>query len=182
MTWWSEHSATPRLLLARLAIRCRFVDRFVGFRVPSHVSGQRFSTMTPPFAPSGPGEPSSPTSPLLRRRYDFPLTHSWSLMVSVAGSTHASCVRVRRSAPKGVEDAYQAWYRNQPAVPVPAFIVCGRKRDLTGSLAIHPMPLPCSKTPAEPTGPCLDGPDDAAPGLPTPKASARHNIEANTRL
>src|SRR5215470_4588448 len=44
MTWWSEYSAVPRFVLAKLAIRCRFVDRFVGFRVPSRVSGQRFST------------------------------------------------------------------------------------------------------------------------------------------
>ena len=44
MTWWSEYSAVPRFVLAKLAIRCRFVDRFVGSRVPSHVSGQRFST------------------------------------------------------------------------------------------------------------------------------------------
>jgi hypothetical protein len=44
MTWWSEHSAAPRFVLAKLAIRCRFVDRFVGFRAPSHVSDQRFST------------------------------------------------------------------------------------------------------------------------------------------
>jgi hypothetical protein len=44
MTWCSEYSAVPRFVLAKSAIRCRFVDRFVGFRVPSHVSGQRFST------------------------------------------------------------------------------------------------------------------------------------------
>src|SRR5271157_3041024 len=37
MTWWSEHSAVPRFVLAELAIRCRCVDRFVGSRVPSHV-------------------------------------------------------------------------------------------------------------------------------------------------
>src|ERR1700740_3637682 len=43
MTWWSECSAVPRFVLAKLAIRCRFVDRFVGSRVPSRVSGQRFS-------------------------------------------------------------------------------------------------------------------------------------------
>ena len=43
MTWWSELSATPGLDLARLAIRCRFVDRFAGLRVPSRVSRQRFS-------------------------------------------------------------------------------------------------------------------------------------------
>src|SRR4051812_11713462 len=36
-------SATPGLALARLAIRCRFVDRFAGLRVPSRVSRQRFS-------------------------------------------------------------------------------------------------------------------------------------------
>lgn len=29
----------------------------------------------PPFPRSGPGEPGSPTSAVLRRRYDFPLTH-----------------------------------------------------------------------------------------------------------
>jgi hypothetical protein len=44
MTWWSEYNAVPRFVLAKLAIRCRFVDRFVGSRVPSRVSGQRFST------------------------------------------------------------------------------------------------------------------------------------------
>src|SRR5215472_19169350 len=43
MTWWSEYSAALRFVLAKSAIRCRFVDRFVGSRVPSHVSGQRFS-------------------------------------------------------------------------------------------------------------------------------------------
>src|SRR3954447_2805771 len=36
-------SATPGLVLARWAIRCRFVDRFAGLRVPSRVSRQRFS-------------------------------------------------------------------------------------------------------------------------------------------
>jgi hypothetical protein len=37
----------------------------------------------------------------------------------------------------------------------PACRARGRERDLTGSLAIHPMPLPCSRTPAEPTRPRL---------------------------
>src|ERR1700726_704983 len=44
MTLCSEYNAVPRFVLAKLAIRCRFVDRFVGSRVPSRVSGQRFST------------------------------------------------------------------------------------------------------------------------------------------
>src|SRR3954452_2058444 len=46
MTWWSELSATPGLDLARWAIRCRFVDRFAGLRVPSRVSRQRFSALS----------------------------------------------------------------------------------------------------------------------------------------
>jgi hypothetical protein len=37
MTWWSEHSAVLGFVLAKLAIRCRFVDRFVGSSVPSNV-------------------------------------------------------------------------------------------------------------------------------------------------
>ncbi len=61
MTWWSEHSAAPRFVLAKLAIRCRFVDRFVGSRVPSHVSGQRLSSRGAPFPRAGPGEPGSPS-------------------------------------------------------------------------------------------------------------------------
>ena len=43
MTWCSEYNAVPRFVLASSAIRCRFVDRFVGFRAPSLVSRQRFS-------------------------------------------------------------------------------------------------------------------------------------------
>ena len=53
MTWWSEHSAVPRFVLAKLAIRCRFVDRFVGSSVPSHVSDQRFSTRGPLLPSAG---------------------------------------------------------------------------------------------------------------------------------
>ena len=38
MTWCSEANARSRCVLAMLAIHRRFVDRFVGSRVPSHVS------------------------------------------------------------------------------------------------------------------------------------------------
>jgi|GEM_PF-627721 len=82
----------------------------------------------------------------------------------------------------GMEDAHQAWNRGQPAVPVPACFARGRKRELSGSLAIHPMPWPCSKTPAELTGPRHSSPASAAPGPNTPKASAPYDFEANPRL
>src|SRR5271166_4749050 len=53
MTWWSEHSAVPRFVFAKSAIRCRFVDRFAGFRAPSRVSGQRFSPHGAPLPSAG---------------------------------------------------------------------------------------------------------------------------------
>src|SRR6516162_10160855 len=49
----------------------------------------------------------------------------------------------------------------------------GRERDLPGSQAIHPVPLPRSGTPAEPPIPRLfDGLGDAAPTPSTARASA----------
>ena len=54
----------------------------------------------------------------------------------------------------------------------------GRKRDLTGSQAIRPTPLPRSKTPAGPTNPHLDGVVDAAPAQTTAKSSSDDNFEA----
>src|SRR3954464_10596159 len=44
--------------------------------------------------------------------------------------------------------------------------------DLTGSQAIHPVPLPGSKTPAESVVPHQSGPTAAAPAPPTTQASA----------
>src|SRR5450631_518247 len=58
----------------------------------------------------------------------------------------------------------------------------GRERDLTGSQAIHPMPLPRSKTPAGSTVPHHDGPVDAAPAQPTAKAPAIIISRLLTRL
>lgn len=53
----------------------------------------------------------------------------------------------------GLEEARQARAVGQPASQNPACCARGRERDLSGFLAIHPMPLPCSETPAELTGP-----------------------------
>ena len=39
-----QRRMTPSVTRSKLAIRCPFVDRFVGSSVPSRVSGQRFST------------------------------------------------------------------------------------------------------------------------------------------
>jgi hypothetical protein len=53
------------------------------------------------------------------------------------------------------EVARQAWDFGEPASHLPATLHRGRERDITGFLAIRPMPLPCSKTPADPAGPRL---------------------------
>jgi hypothetical protein len=70
----------------------------------------------------------------------------------------------------------------QPATRSAGLLARGRERDLPGSQAIHPVPLPRSSTPAEPTIPRLfDGLVDAAPALPTAKASALMNFGAQSR-
>jgi hypothetical protein len=175
MTWWREHSAVPRFVLAKSAIRCRFVDGFVGFRDPSHVSGQRFST-------HGVSLPSGGS-----RRARFP---------AFAGTMKALRLPARAILPPygfgcrlhallrlfviakalltGVEDARQAWNSWSAGVPYnPACCARGRERDLSGFLAIRPVPLPCSKTPAELARPrrwrsCRR----RLPRQPKPKASA----------
>jgi hypothetical protein len=57
----------------------------------------------------------------------------------------------------------------------------GHKRDLSGFLVAHPVPLPCSKTPAEPAGLTIA----ALPMLPPDPTRRRlrrlHDFEANHR-
>ena len=156
MTWWSEHSAVPRLVLAKLAIRCRFVDRFVGSRVPSRVSGQRFS-------PRGASLPSVGSR---RARFPVFIGNTKALRLPARANLlpygfgcrpHAPllCSCIAEALLTGLEEARQAWNTWSAGVPCPACRTRGRVRDLTGFLATHPMPLPCSKTPAEPTKPRL---------------------------
>jgi len=78
---------------------------------------------------------------------------------------------IAEALPLGAEDAQQARDIVQPASPFPACCTRGRERDLTGFLAIHPMPLPCSKTPVEPARSRLGDLVGAAHGQPKPKAS-----------
>ena len=57
--------------------------------------------------------------------------------------------------------------------PIAGLLSRGRERDLPGSQAVHPVPLPRSRTPAESTIPRLFvGLIDAAPASRTAKASA----------
>jgi hypothetical protein len=132
--------------------------------------------MAPLFPRLGPGKSGSPTSQVLLRCYDFPSRMPGHLFVSLPGSTLPSSVRVSQLAlalPEGRRVAFRAGGIVQPATRIAGVLSRGRERDLPGSQAIHPVPLPRSTTPAEPTIPRLfNGLVDAAPALPTAKASA----------
>src|SRR5438034_4130435 len=83
-----------------------------------------------------------------------------------------------------VGGAFRARAIVQPATQSAGALARGRERDLPGSQTIHPVPLPRSATPAEPTIPRLfDGLVDAAPALPTARASALNQFRGSiTRL
>ena len=138
----------------------------------------------PPFPRPGPSESGSPTSKVILRCYDFPSRIHGRLFVSLPGSTLPSSVRVSQLALPEGRRAFWARVVVQPATQSAGLLARGRERDLPGSQAIHPVPLPRSATPAEPTIPRLfDGLVDAAPTLPTVRASALNEFRGSiTRL
>ena len=86
----------------------------------------------------------------------LPGTHPRSL-ICFASRVHAvllgSCLAACARAPGRSEGAFRAGSIVQPMTPSVGLLSRGRERDLSGSQAIHPVPLPRSKTPAEPTIP-----------------------------
>jgi hypothetical protein len=132
--------------------------------------------MTPLFPRSGPGESGSPMSQVVLRCYDFPSRISGHLFDSLPGSTLPSSVRVSQLAlalPEVQRGAFRARVIVQPATRIAGLLSRGRERDLPGFQAVHPVPLPRSRTPAESTIPHLFvGLVDAAPASRTAKASA----------
>ena len=115
----------------------------------------------------------------------LPATHIRSLICFASG-VHAallgSCLAA--CAPGRSKGAFRAGVIVQPATRSAGLLARGRERDLPGSQTIHPVPLPRSATPAEPTIPRLfDGLVDAAPALPTARASALNEFRGSiTRL
>ena len=141
--------------------------------------------MTPLFPRSGPGESGSPMSTVILRCYDFPARIPGHLFVSLPGSTLPSSVRVSQLAlalPEG---------RREPSGPgqcltgdpIAGLLSRGRERDLSGSQAIHPVPLPRSRTPAESTIPRLLTVSSMLPLLPSQQRLRRNgNFGATARL
>lgn len=113
--------------------------------------------MAPLFPRSGPGESGSPTLQVILRCYDFPFTHPRSLICFASGA-HAvllgscfaacACALGRSEGPSGPGHC-------SAGDPIAGLFSRGRERDLPGSQATRPMPLPRSRTPAEPTFPHL---------------------------
>src|SRR6202051_922316 len=113
--------------------------------------------MAPLFPRSGPGESSSPMSQVVLRCYDFPSRQSGCLFVSLPGSTLPSSVRVSQLALALPEVGGDLPGRGQCSTgdPIAGLLSRGRERDLPGFQAVHPVPLPRYRTPAESTIPRL---------------------------
>ena len=106
----------------------------------------------------------------------LPVTPVRSLICFASG-VHAtllgSCLAACACAPGRLKGAFRAGVNVQPATRIAGLLSRGRERDLPGFQAVHPVPLPRSRTPAESTIPRLFvGLVDAAPASRTAKASA----------
>ena len=106
----------------------------------------------------------------------LPGTHPRSLICFASG-VHAtllgSCLAACARAPRRSEGYLPGRGHCSAGDPIAGVLSRGRERDLPGFQAIHPVPLPRSRTPAESTIPRLFvGLVDAAPASRTAKASA----------
>ena len=183
MTWCSADSATPRFVLASPAIRCRFVDRFVRPKVLSRVSRQRLSSRGASLSSLGSRWVQFPAVISNMKALRLPAAHPRSLICFASG-VHADLrVRARLTAlpdRRRIGKGQGHWSAGDPIAGV---LSRGRKRDLSGSQAIHPMPLPRSKTPAGSTSPRQSA---VSPMLPPPTRRRRlqrgNDIEATAGL
>ena len=110
-----------QIFLARLAIRCRFVDRLVEPKVSYLFPANGSLLVAPLFPRSGPSESGSPMSQVVLRCYDFPFAHTRSLICFASGP-HATLLGscLADCAPERSEDAFQARIIVQPAIQLPA--------------------------------------------------------------
>jgi hypothetical protein len=138
---------------------------------------------TPLFPRSGPGESGSPMSAVILRCYDFPARIPGHLFVSLPGSTLPSSVRVSQLRSQKVRGCLPGRGQCSTGDPLAGLLSRGRERDLSGSQAIHPMPLPRSRTPAESTIPRLLTVPSMLPPLPSQQRLQRNgNFGATARL
>ena len=146
--WCSEVNTRSGCFLASSAIHCRFVDRFSGLRVPPVFPAMVLIAWRPPSLRRVPASPV----PRPLRYYEAATTSRRacpSAYVFASGFRPGSIVRVRCRAPGDVRAHRRARSLCSPGAPGSRAFPYGRRRDLSGSLATPPAPLPCSETPAE---------------------------------
>src|SRR6516165_1543398 len=134
-------------ILASSATRCRFVDRFVRLTV--------LSTWHPAFLDRVPVSPV-PRCPRYYRgattsRHAYPVAY----LLRFRGPRDPLRFVSRNLRSRYVGGTFQARVIVRPATRTAGSLARGRERDLPGFQAIHPVPLPRSTTPAEPTTPRL---------------------------
>ena len=132
------------------AIHRRFVDRFVGFSVPSRVSRRWVSHGAPLPSHGWPRFPTvSSTMKALRLPVRaFPIRYGFRFRLHML--LRRSCSPWRSRSGGEPLSGLGALVSRSPSV---RRLACGYALDLSGFLAIHPTPLPCSETPAGPTRP-----------------------------
>src|SRR5262245_11737479 len=109
----------------------------------------------PPFPRLGPGEVRFPNVISTMRALRLP-THAFPVayLFRFRVPRDSSAVRARFvSAPQRMEVPLRARILVQPAIPIIRLTSCGHDWELSGFQTTHPVPLPRSTTPAEPTVP-----------------------------
>ena len=141
--------------------------------------------MAPLFPRSGPGESGSPTSAVILRCYDFPTRIPVTYLFRFQGPRYpprfvSRSFRLRSRKVGGDLPGQVNCSTDDPSV---GLLSRGRERDLSGSQAIRPVPLPRSKTPAEPTIPRHLAVSSVLPPLLRQRRLQRENhIGATARL
>jgi len=136
MTWFSEYSASPRRRLASSAIRCPSVDRFVGFSVPSRVSGQRSSLRGASLPSAGSRRARFPDVRGTMKALRLPVC-AYPVPYGFGSRLHVLLrVRVRHGAPAAAKVRSRAWGIWSAGLPSPAACTWAR----TGSLRFPGAP------------------------------------------
>jgi hypothetical protein len=162
LRWYGVDNATPRFDLAS-SICCRFVNRFARPKVLSHVSRQRCS----------PREAHLPSIGAQFRRHQYDEDFRSRFWFAPRALAIPPWFVLAEASTPGWRGAASGQDHCSAGDPVTGAFAPGRERDLSGSQAIHPVPLLRSATPAEPTIPHpWRGLIGAAPAAPTAKASA----------
>ena len=153
----------------------------MGSRVPSRVSRRWVSPHGAPLPSSGSRRARFPTFSGTMKALRLP-ARAFPVPYGFGSGLHMlPRVRVRRGAPGAVGTASGPGGLGQPVCPVPAY-AHGHARDLSGFLALHPIPLPGSQTPAgsDRTSP-FAVPPMLPPGPTRRRLQHEHDIGAQPR-